>query len=98
MCSYNAINGHPSCANNYILNDIVRNKWGQINSHISTDCGAVPNLRGNPVNAQNDTLAAAYAINNGTDLEMGSSLFNNLNEAVKLGIVSEGELFFYQLP
>ena len=28
MCSYNAVNGIPSCANSFIQNDIVRNQWG----------------------------------------------------------------------
>ena len=28
MCSYNAVNGVPSCANGAIQNDIVRKQWG----------------------------------------------------------------------
>ena len=28
MCSYNAVNGVPSCANGAIQNDIVRDQWG----------------------------------------------------------------------
>ena len=28
MCSYNAVNGVPSCANGVIQNEIVRNQWG----------------------------------------------------------------------
>ena len=28
MCSYNAINGVPSCANDLINNKIARNEWG----------------------------------------------------------------------
>jgi hypothetical protein len=28
MCSYNSINGIPACANKYLLNDILRKKWG----------------------------------------------------------------------
>ena len=27
MCSYNAVNGVPSCANAVIQNEIVRNEW-----------------------------------------------------------------------
>ena len=28
MCSYNAVNGVPSCANDMIQNKIVRKQWG----------------------------------------------------------------------
>jgi len=28
MCSYNAVNGVPSCANSYLLNTIAREQWG----------------------------------------------------------------------
>jgi hypothetical protein len=48
--------------------------WDQPNALVMTDCGAVNNLRGAPVNAPSDEAAAAYAINNGTDIEAGSTL------------------------
>ena len=28
MCSYNAVNGVPSCANKFLQNTIVREQWG----------------------------------------------------------------------
>ena len=34
-------------------------------------------MRGPPVNAPTDELAAAWTINNGTDLEMGSTVWTN---------------------
>ena len=39
-------------------------------AHVTTDCGAVNNLKGPPVNAPDDAHAAAMALMNGTDLEM----------------------------
>ena len=63
-----AINGHPSCANDYILNQVVRHKWNRSDAHITTDCGAVSNLMGPPVNAT-PIGAASMALNNGTDIE-----------------------------
>jgi beta-glucosidase-like glycosyl hydrolase len=27
MCSYNAVNGIPSCANSFLMNDIARGEW-----------------------------------------------------------------------
>ena len=65
MCSYNGENGHPSCANSWLLNDVVRGMWNQTDALITTDCGAVANLRHYPANAPNNMVAASWAINNG---------------------------------
>ncbi len=90
MCSYNGENGHPSCANDFILRRVMRELWDRHDAFASTDCGAVSNLRGAPINAPSDAHAAAYAINNGTDLEMGSELVRkNLMEALKMNLTSE---------
>ncbi len=89
MCSYNAENGHPSCANDFILNKVVREMWKQPDAHITTDCGAVSNMLGAPVHAPSNLYATAWTIGNGTDLEMGTTLWNQtLVEAVKTNVVS----------
>ena len=49
MCSYNAENGHPSCANSQLLTGQLR-AWSP-DAIVSTDCGAINNLLGPPVNA-----------------------------------------------
>lgn len=28
MCSYNAVNGVPSCANHWLLTEVARDEWG----------------------------------------------------------------------
>ena len=28
MCSYNSVNGVPSCANNWLLDTVARKEWG----------------------------------------------------------------------
>ena len=38
MCSYNAVNGVPSCANGKFQNDLVREQWGW-DGFIVSDCG-----------------------------------------------------------
>lgn len=90
MHSYNAENGRPSCANSYILNDVLRERFNQPHALVTTDCGAVNNMRGAPTNTPTDALAAAYTINNGTDIEMGSTVWtDHLMEAVQQGHVTE---------
>ena len=89
MCSYNAVNGRPSCANDNVLKQLLRAKWAT-HAIVTSDCGAVSNLRGPPVNAPSDAAAAAYALNNGTDIEMGSSLYRNaLSTAILQGLTRE---------
>jgi hypothetical protein len=59
---------------------MIREKWGQTNAFVSTDCGAVSNLLGQLEPSPGHTRlaaspeeAAAWTIMNGTDLEMVSS-------------------------
>lgn len=37
MCSYNAVNGVPSCANDWLLKDVARGEWG-FDGCVSTAC------------------------------------------------------------
>eukprot|EP01062_Namystynia_karyoxenos_P064169 TRINITY_DN5706_c0_g1_i1.p1 TRINITY_DN5706_c0_g1~~TRINITY_DN5706_c0_g1_i1.p1 ORF type:complete len:758 (+),score=216.76 TRINITY_DN5706_c0_g1_i1:105-2378(+) len=88
MCSYDAENGRPSCANDWLLNKVLRG-WNK-DAVVTTDCTAVSDLRGPPVHAPSDEHAAAFALNNGTDIEMGSTVFTkHLESAVQKGLATE---------
>ena len=43
MCAYNAINGEPACANEYLLQDQLRGKW-DFQGYVVSDCGAVRDI------------------------------------------------------
>jgi beta-glucosidase len=43
MCAYNAINGEPACANQHLLQDQLRDKWG-FQGYVVSDCGAVRDI------------------------------------------------------
>lgn len=43
MCAYNAINGQPACANEYLLQDQLRGKWG-FQGYVVSDCDAVKDI------------------------------------------------------
>eukprot|EP00475_Leptophrys_vorax_P024823 TRINITY_DN343_c0_g1_i1.p1 TRINITY_DN343_c0_g1~~TRINITY_DN343_c0_g1_i1.p1 ORF type:complete len:746 (+),score=247.05 TRINITY_DN343_c0_g1_i1:83-2320(+) len=90
MCSYNAENGHPSCANGFILNEVMRNRWGRPDALITSDCGAISNMRGAPLYAQTDEECAAWSLMNGTDVEAGSRVWTNgaLANAVTQGLAT----------
>ncbi|KAK6200670.1 hypothetical protein LQW54_009631 [Pestalotiopsis sp. IQ-011] len=48
MCSYNAVNGNPACADTYLLEDILRQHWGweSPEHYVSSDCGAIDDISG----------------------------------------------------
>jgi beta-glucosidase len=83
MCSFNAINGVPGCANQETETNILKHDWG-FDGFIESDYTAVAELRTcPPVNPDNGPCghgiaadgpqAAAAAINGGTDMEMVST-------------------------
>jgi beta-glucosidase-like glycosyl hydrolase len=43
MCSYNSVNGIPSCANSFLMNTIAREEW-LFEGYLTSDCGAVSNI------------------------------------------------------
>ncbi|KUJ14582.1 glycoside hydrolase family 3 protein [Mollisia scopiformis] len=59
MCSYNAVNGTPACANTYLMQTILREHWGwtEDNQYITSDCNAVQGFYAN----HNFTATAAQA-------------------------------------
>jgi beta-glucosidase len=43
MCAYNAINGQPACANEFLLQKELRGAWG-FKGYVVSDCGAVVDI------------------------------------------------------
>ncbi|KAK4207091.1 putative exo-1,4-beta-xylosidase bxlB [Rhypophila decipiens] len=70
MCSYNALNGTPACANTYLMNDILREHWGwtEHNNFITSDCNAIKDFLPDEHNySSTPAEAAAVAYTSGTD-------------------------------
>lgn len=70
MCSYNALNGTPACANSYLMTDILRKHWNwtEDNNYITSDCNAIQDfLPSNHNFRRTAAQAAAAAYNAGTD-------------------------------
>src|SRR3954471_18559804 len=99
MCSFNALNGHPGCANDYTENHILKGLWG-FDGFIESDYTAVAELRAcPPVNpntgpcghgvAEDGAEAAELALNAGTDSEMVSTNYRDFGrQLVSSGRVS----------
>jgi beta-D-xylosidase 4 len=93
MCSFNSVNGVPSCASSYLLNDLLRGFWGFNDDRwVTADCDAIENI----YNTHNftDSLpeAAAAALKAGTDIDCGTTYSTQLPEALKQGLITRADL------
>lgn len=79
MCSYASENGVPSCANDYLINKVVRSFWNRSDVVVGTDCGAVSNMINANHYAKDDVDAAAKSLNGGSDLELGDQYYSPLS-------------------
>eukprot|EP01006_Ploeotia_vitrea_P031305 TRINITY_DN63623_c0_g1_i1.p1 TRINITY_DN63623_c0_g1~~TRINITY_DN63623_c0_g1_i1.p1 ORF type:complete len:768 (+),score=83.27 TRINITY_DN63623_c0_g1_i1:22-2325(+) len=94
MCSYNALNGVPNCANDY-LNHTLRGSWG-FKGYISSDSGAVSFEKTRHHYVKTIEEAVADSINSGTDVDSHlpdtpvlNPYYEKLTQAVKDGKVQE---------
>ena len=82
MCSYNSLNGVPTCANGGLLNTILRDKW-KWEGFVVSDYDAWANLFLTHKYAPDLETAAALGVNNGMDMEGGGiSVISKMRDAV----------------
>jgi len=67
MCAYNAINGQPACANEFLLQDQLRKNW-DFRGYVVSDCGAVTDIfsghRYRPTQAQASAISVLRGMDN----------------------------------
>ena len=67
MCAYNAINGEPACASQFLLQDLLRGKWG-FQGYVVSDCDAVRDVAANhrfrPTQAQGAAISVVRGMDN----------------------------------
>jgi beta-glucosidase len=68
MCSYNAVNGQPACANEFLLQDQLRAKWG-FQGYVVSDCDAVRNVFNGHHYRPTQPQASAISVERGMDNE-----------------------------
>jgi beta-glucosidase len=97
MSAYNAINGVPASANNWLLDDVLRGEWG-FKGYVVSDCGAVSDIVHGHEYETDPEKAVALAAKAGTDLECETCeteqfLYDKyLLNAVKKGYISEKDI------
>eukprot|EP00931_Biecheleriopsis_adriatica_P070744 TRINITY_DN44536_c0_g1_i1.p1 TRINITY_DN44536_c0_g1~~TRINITY_DN44536_c0_g1_i1.p1 ORF type:complete len:877 (-),score=200.93 TRINITY_DN44536_c0_g1_i1:62-2692(-) len=101
MCSYNEVNGVPSCANKFLLQDVLRTAWN-FSGYVSSDSGAVEDIyaKHHYKNMSADR-GVAEAVKAGCDIDSsldsghastGSPYTWHLLSALKQGLLEEADI------
>ena len=91
MNSFNLFEGEPASGNNYLVNDMLRGKWG-FKGMIVSDWASFGEMMAHGY-AANETEAAIMALKAGSDMDMESGVMRNtLAQSVKDGKVPEALL------
>ncbi|KAJ7968144.1 Beta xylosidase [Quillaja saponaria] len=91
MCSYNQVNGKPTCADPDLLSGVIRGQW-KLNGYIVSDCDSVDTLYKDQNYTKSPEEAAAISIRAGLDLDCGNFLGQHTEAAVKAGLVGEAAI------
>src|SRR5690349_8715486 len=68
MCAYNAINGQPACASEFLLQHTLRGAW-QFQGYVVSDCGAVRDIESGHRYRSTQPQASAISLERGMDNE-----------------------------
>ena len=90
MGAYNSVDGVPACANTYLLDTVLRGKWG-FKGYVVSDCGAITDIYQGHKYVKTKAQAAAVAVNAGCDLTCGNE-YVALEDAVKKGDITEAQI------
>ena len=99
MCAYNSINGQPACANEFLLQDQLRNKWA-FKGYVVSDCGAVVDIYNGHKFEPSQPQASAISLKRGMDNECVDFTFKVKDnhdykpylDAVKQGYLKETDI------
>ena len=90
MGAYNRVRGEAACAQELLLNEILRQKWG-FNGYIVSDCGAIDDIWNGHKLFKTPEEASALAVKRGCDLNCGNT-YLHLVDAVKKGLIPESDI------
>ncbi len=90
MGAYNRTNGEPCCANEELMNRILREKW-QFQGHYVSDCWAIRDFHDHHHVTKNGVESSAMALNAGCDLNCGCT-YLCLKEALRKQLIRKKTL------
>jgi beta-D-xylosidase 4 len=91
MCSYNAVNGIPTCASP-MLTRVLRDVWG-FRGYVTSDSGALENIHGNHNYTNSSINTVPVALRDGqTDVCSGGIYSDNLLPALDAGLIAREDI------
>lgn len=90
MGAYNCVNGEPCCAHSYLMEKVLREKWGY-EGHYVSDCWAIRDFHENHGVTNNANESAALALKKGCDINCGNT-YLHLVSAVNAGLITEADI------
>lgn len=90
MCAYNSLDGAPLCANEKMMQEILRSEWN-FGGYVVSDCDAVADIYKKHHYVKTEEEGVAIAVKAGTDLTCGYE-YKAVIPAVKKGLISEREI------
>ncbi len=92
MTSYNTIDGVPCSANEWLLQEVLRNLW-DFKGVVFSDLNAVNAIYATQHVAADPAEAAALALKAGVDIDLGGYNYGGfLKEALQRGLVTEADI------
>ena len=92
MTSYNTIDGVPCSANQWLLQEVLRNSW-DFKGVVFSDLNAVNAIYATQHVAADPAEAAALALKAGVDIDLGGYNYGGfLKEALQRGLVTEADI------
>ena len=91
MCSYNAVNGIPSCANRFLLQTLAREAY-HLDGFVVSDCDAVGTIMGGHHYTTTVQDTVAVALHAGTDLDCGGFYAQHTQAALDNKTIVEADI------
>jgi len=91
MGAYNRVYGEPCCGSPFLLEELLRRRWG-FQGHVVSDCGAIRDFHQHHKVTRTPEESAALALKSGCDLNCGSVYCDALEGAVLLGLCAEADV------
>eukprot|EP00760_Papus_ankaliazontas_P014535 PhM_4_TR16096/c0_g1_i1/m.90063/K15920/XYL4; beta-D-xylosidase 4 len=91
MCSYNSVNGKPSCADPYLLTTLARDTWG-FQGYVVSDCEAVNDVLEQHHYTNTTDATCAATLKAGMDLDCGTFLQTHTAQALADGAVQMSDV------
>ncbi|WP_034445342.1 glycoside hydrolase family 3 C-terminal domain-containing protein [Butyrivibrio sp. AE2032] len=87
MGAYNRTNGEPCCANEPLMNGVLRGKWG-FEGHYVSDCWAIRDFHENHKVTNSEEESVKLALEVGCDVNCGCT-YQKVMSAYEKGMISE---------